>query len=444
MKSHECALKLIDLWITSLLFDVNYEVIFLIFEGTPSLAIPGRGFICEKPHRKLISHACSWHGCQPKAPKSFWSPPPPPLLNYTRQKLKLAVSKRSARVFKGPLPTFMHCTPPTQVSEISCYTKLPRIVVKGFSKDLISVRSGYPLEKIVIRSKGSGNCHPFERLGLSVWRKLSSVRTARAILSKQLSASLVFRNTFTRAVCDEVSKNVSLNNSYKRCLPSPHEFSRYILYWIAFFAFITFDYRYNFYQDYKGIIFDKYPEQVVFWLLCAKYQTLLVAVGILIMYHHLPSPFPGKQLKSYYQGTDLKNKNCSLHIHGGLHVTNLNASVYFVTQLPRHVTETFTFLSVKPKMSMDSSTSIRNNTYLQASQANSETQRRCAHSWIALTILSSCEKECRPIIARIYKSAISKQKQTTALHQGRQLALKGLSAGLKRVMSTGLFTVCKL
>ena len=98
------------------------------------------------------------------------------------------------------------------------------------------------------------------------------------------------------------------------------------------------------------------------------------------MYHHLPSPFPGKQLKSYYQGTDLKNKNCSLHIHGGLHVTNLNASVYFVTQLPRHVTETFTFLSVKPKMSMDSSTSMRNNTYLQASQANSETQRRCAHS----------------------------------------------------------------
>ena len=62
-----------------------------------------------------------------------------------------------------------------------------------------------------------------------------------------------------------------------------------------------------------------------------------------------------------------------MHLHGGLHVTNLNARVHFVTQLPRHVTETFTFLSGKPKMSMDSSTSMRNNTYLQASQANSET-----------------------------------------------------------------------
>ena len=89
-------------------------------------------------------------------------PPPPPLLNDRPQKLKLAVSKRSARVFKGPLPTFIHCTPRTR------YTKLPRMVVKGFSKDLISVRSGYPLKKIFIRSKGSGNCHPFERLGLSI------------------------------------------------------------------------------------------------------------------------------------------------------------------------------------------------------------------------------------------------------------------------------------
>ena len=37
-------------------------------------------------------------------------------------------------------------------------------------------------------------------------------------------------------------------DSSKRRLPSPHEFSRYIFYWIAFFAFITFDYRYNFYS----------------------------------------------------------------------------------------------------------------------------------------------------------------------------------------------------
>ena len=37
--------------------------------------------------------------------------------------------------------------------------------------------SGYPFKK---------NCHPFERLGLSVWKKLSSVRTAWAIHLKQV------------------------------------------------------------------------------------------------------------------------------------------------------------------------------------------------------------------------------------------------------------------
>ena len=74
------------------------------------------------------------------------------------------------RSVKGPLPTLMHCAPRTQIPRISFYTILP-IVVKGLSKDLVSVPttqticsrktvipsndSGYSLEKIVMRSNGS-------------------------------------------------------------------------------------------------------------------------------------------------------------------------------------------------------------------------------------------------------------------------------------------------
>ena len=124
----------------------------------------------------------------------------------------------------------MHCATRTQISRISCYTKL-LIVVKGFSKDLVFIRTAR-----VIRSKNKchpfecprlsvrKNHHPFERLGLSVREKLSSfrtpravrskksssVRTARVIRSKQLSAALLFRTTFTRAVGDEPVKKCKL------------------------------------------------------------------------------------------------------------------------------------------------------------------------------------------------------------------------------------------
>ena len=121
----------------------------------------------------------------------------------------------------------MHCATRTQIPRISCYTKL-LIVVKGFSKDLVSVRTAR-----AIRSKKK--CHPFECLMLSVREKLSSfrtpravrskkslsVRTARAIRSNQLPAALLFQTTsFTRAVCDEPVKKCELiiNNSSKPLL----------------------------------------------------------------------------------------------------------------------------------------------------------------------------------------------------------------------------------
>ena len=53
-------------------------------------------------------------------------------------------------------------------------------------------------------------------------------------------------------------------------LLSPHECSRYIFCWIAFFVFIAFDYHYNFFiQDYV-IILNKFPEQVMFWPFCMQ------------------------------------------------------------------------------------------------------------------------------------------------------------------------------
>ena len=84
------------------------------------------------------------------------------------------------------------------------------------------------------------NFHPFERLG-----KLSSFRTARVIRLKKIvirsnGSSYPFKTIVTFATVPKhfhpshlrrtYQKNLSLNNSYKRCLPSPHEFSRYIFY----------------------------------------------------------------------------------------------------------------------------------------------------------------------------------------------------------------------
>ena len=102
---------------------------------------------------------------------------------------------------------------------------------------MISLNSlGYPLEKNAIHSNSSG--FPFKKTvirskgwGYPARNKLSSTWTAQVINSKQLSAALLFQTTFNQTVCANLSKNVSLNNSSKRCLLSSHEFSRYIFCW---------------------------------------------------------------------------------------------------------------------------------------------------------------------------------------------------------------------
>ena len=143
---------------------------------------------------------------------------------------------------------------------------------------MISLNSlGYPLEKNAIHSNSSG--FPFKKTvirskgwGYPARNKLSSTWTAQVINSKQLSAALLFQTTFNQTVCANLSKNISLNNSSKRCLPSPHEFPRYIFCWIAIFAFITLDYRCTFYSRLSYNI-QTFPEQVMFWSIKCFWQS---------------------------------------------------------------------------------------------------------------------------------------------------------------------------
>ena len=96
------------------------------------------------------------------------------------------------------------------------------LTVCRFRTDLVSVwtTGGIRSKKIVIRSNDLGypfekSCHPFELLGLSVWKKLSSVRmawdirlkkllsvrTARAIRSKKNLSTV----RATEAICSKIN-----------------------------------------------------------------------------------------------------------------------------------------------------------------------------------------------------------------------------------------------
>ena len=86
--------------------------------------------------------------------------------------------KRVWKIFKGLLLTLMHYAPRTQIRRISCYTKL-LIVLEGFCKDLVSVRTSKDIrsKKNVIRSNGSG--YPFGK-------EMSSLPTTRAIRLRKI------------------------------------------------------------------------------------------------------------------------------------------------------------------------------------------------------------------------------------------------------------------
>ena len=99
-----------------------------------------------------------------------------------------------------------------------------------------------------------------------------------------------------------LSKTVSLNDSSKRCLSSSHEFSQYVLCWIAFFAFITLDYHYKFHSR---LSYNIQNISQTIWPFCMKISNAFGSCGNTLSlstnfasskYHHLPLPFPGEQL----------------------------------------------------------------------------------------------------------------------------------------------------
>ena len=156
-----------------------------------------------------------------------------------------------------------------------------------FAKKLSSVRTA-----LAIRSKKkchsfnySGdpfaqNCYPLERLAdaLSVRKKLSSKVFER--LDRELSLQNYCQPRYCckplspEPFASDLSKNTSLSKSYEPCLPSPHEFSRYIFCLIALYTFITFDlYRYKFYPRLRHI---QQISRTSYYIL--NFQTLLVAV----------------------------------------------------------------------------------------------------------------------------------------------------------------------
>ena len=114
------------------------------------------------------------------------------------------------------------------------------LTVCRFRTDLVSVWTAWGIRSktIVIRSSGFGylfgkNCHPFERLRLSVWKKLSSVRTAwdirlKKLLSVQTARAICSKkNLSTVRATEEIEKRIpqTLTNS-KNIIQTDREYAR--------------------------------------------------------------------------------------------------------------------------------------------------------------------------------------------------------------------------
>ena len=88
------------------------------------------------------------------------------------------------------------------------------LTVCCFQTDLVSLWTARSIrsKKIVIRSNDLGypfgkSCHPLERLGVSIWKKLSSARTAWAIRLKKVvirSKKNLLTVRATEAICSKI------------------------------------------------------------------------------------------------------------------------------------------------------------------------------------------------------------------------------------------------
>ena len=96
-------------------------------------------------------------------------------------------------------------------------------MAQGIHSKKIAIRSnglGYPFEK---------DCHPFERLGISVFKKLLTVRTAQAIRSKK-NLSII---RATEAICSKINfRRVSIPKPFHRwpLVSNDLLFSSYVTY----------------------------------------------------------------------------------------------------------------------------------------------------------------------------------------------------------------------
>ena len=152
-------------------------------------------------------------------------------------------------------------------------------MAQGIHSKKIAIRSnglGYPFEK---------DCHPFERLGISVFKKLLTVRTAQAIRSKK-NLSII---RATEAICSKINfRRVSIPKPFhhwplvsndllfsrSRTLRSLFTNVSYtnLCSIVAIFAFIlSIDYRqyqHTFYSILKFFFGTSFPKIFNFYLLC--------------------------------------------------------------------------------------------------------------------------------------------------------------------------------
>ena len=138
------------------------------------------------------------------------------------------------------------------------------------------------------------NCHPpFKQLGLSIPNNCQP-----RYCSKPLHPSRL-RRTWQKIMWIIILLALLL---------SPHECSRYIFCWIAFFVFIAFDYHYKFFiQDYV-IILNKISwtsyvltflyANIKHWEYTVNLTVNKFCLSIMFFYHHCPSSFLGQQLKA--------------------------------------------------------------------------------------------------------------------------------------------------
>ena len=148
---------------------------------------------------------------------------------------------------------------------------------------------------------------------------------------------------------------------------------------------------------------------------------------------------------NYCHCTGLKNKNGSLCLHDSFFSIHKRTCYKLeCTCIFCHITATLPCSNLngavhiflgKPEMWMNSSTSMRNNTYLLILQANCATIwcEKCDNSWLALTIkFVFLQESLSKVLTN--QNMFSKQNQMSMFHRGWQWAFKSKGFFSKKKM----------